>query len=411
MPEASELLPLEDALAAVDAALAGASPEAEMLPVRQALGRVLARPQRSLLDQPPFDKSAMDGFAVLAGDERAEYRLLETVAAGQVAASRLSPGATIKVMTGAPLPAGTGRVIMQEDTEQAGDMVHVTRRQGADNICRRGEDVRAGDVIMPAGRTLNVPDVANLVACGVTEAPVFRRPRLAIICTGDEIVDAPELLAAGKIMNANGPLLAGLAVQSGLAVVCEETVPDEPARVAAAISQTLASADIVALSGGVSVGEFDCAVDAIASAGLPVRFHGVAIKPGKPVMFAGTSGKALFGLPGNPVSVYVTFRLFVQRAAALMAGAAPAPALPLRLPMAAAWRRRKAERAEFVPCRVLPDTTIEALEFHGSAHLLALSHADGLFMAPAGVKELAAGERAGFMPLERPRCRIASDAR
>ncbi len=403
MNDAAKMIDLDAALRMVDNTLADVKLHGETIPVRDAVGRVLLSDQTSQVDLPPFDKSAMDGYAVLADDERDEYRLLETVAAGEVGTKRLEPGATVKVMTGAAVPPGTGRVIIIEHTEQYGDTVRVLEHSGSTNICWQGEDVRRADTVLSAGTILSTVDVANLIACGLTEVKVARQPRMAIISTGNEIVDSPALLEPGKIMNVNAPLLAGLAKEHSLVVVSEQCVPDDREAIAQALHTALDQADIVVISGGVSVGDFDFVIEALADAGLKLHFCRVAVKPGKPMTYASASGKAVFGLPGNPVAVYLTFHLFVLRAVALMTGAEPGMR-EFTLPLASAFRRRKGERVEYVPCKLIRDGALEPIKYHGSAHLHALTQADGFFIVPLGVTELYTGDTVTFMLLTR--CRV-----
>ena len=382
---------LEQAWSRLDAALGDRPVAAETVPLRAARGRILAADARSPLELPPFDKSAMDGYAILADDASEDFRLLETVAAGQMPTRKLAPGTATKVMTGAPVPAGTGRVVICELADEAGGVVRFRGLGGGQNICRRGEDVRAGDVVVPRGRRLSAVDVANCVSCGLTEVSVARPARLAVLTTGEEIVDDPADLRPGRIMNSNGPLLAGLAAQWGLPVALERTVGDDRAATAAALRDAAAAADIVVLTGGVSVGEFDYVQPAMEDVGLTVHFASLAVQPGRPTVLAtGAGGKVFFGLPGNPVSVYVMFHLFVLRAAWRRMGAA-APLRVLHLPLAETFRRRKTGRLSFVPARVGPDGTVRALDYHGSAHLAALGSADGLLAVPAGLGELPAG--------------------
>lgn len=394
------MIPLEEALRILDEALADVRLPTERVPVRSALGRVLTADQLSRLDLPPFDKSAMDGYAILPDDEREEYRLLETVAAGQVGTTELAPGCAVKVMTGAPVPSGAGRVIMVEHAEEHGDAIRVTRPSGSANICWTAEDIKTGDLIMTAGTPLASWDLANLVSCGITDVEVARRARMAIISTGGEIVDDPELLTRGKIMNANGPLLTGLAAEHGIEVAGERGVSDDRAAIASAIDAAFSRADIVVLSGGVSAGDFDFVIEALGDVGLPVHFSRVAVKPGKPMTFASTRGRMAFGLPGNPVSVYLTFHLFVLRAVALISGASPNPRV-FSLAISEDFERRKVERTEYVPGRLTREGRVRPLEYHGSAHLTALTRADGFFVVPAGVAELAAGEQVDFAPIVR----------
>ncbi len=399
MSDKGSMIPLAEALAKVDETLGPLELSRERIAVTEADGRVLVEDQYSRLDLPAFDKSAMDGYALLQGDERESYRLLETVAAGSVPTRRLQPGTATRVMTGAPVPEGTGRVVMQEYTSTSDGIVRVEDTADRSlNICRKGEDVRAGDRVLRAPILLGPLHLANLIGCGITEVEVARRLRAAVLCTGDEIVDAPELLGPGKIMNSNGPLLGALCRRHQLRVTINRQVPDDFSATVAALEQALREADIVIVSGGVSVGDYDFVGEALLSAGLTRHFDRVATKPGKPMTFASAPGKAVFGLPGNPVSVYVAFHLYVVRAAGLMTGC-QAQARHIQLPLGAPFSRRKAERLEYVPCRVSAEGFLRQVEFHGSAHLLALAEADGLFAVPRGVTELAAGEKVAFMPL------------
>ena len=415
---ARQIVTLDEACTAVDAALAPAGDagrrdsreicpderKADMLPPAEAVGRVLLAEQRSRLDLPPFDKSAMDGYAIRAGDQRREYRLLAAVAAGQAPAEPLVPGSAVKVMTGAPVPQGSGLVIKREHAEELGSAVRVLRHGDEPNICRRGEDMRAGDVILPAGRVLTAADAANLVSCGIVEVSVAEPVRLAIISTGDEIVDDPARIVPGKIMNSNGPMLAALAVQWGMDAVRVLHVPDDLAATVAALQESLAAADIVVVCGGVSVGDFDYVLAAMDEAGLTVQFNSVAIKPGRPTVLAtprpgqGNRARAVFGLPGNPLSVFVTFHVFVLRAAAVLRGS-PWPLRQIRLPLGQPLSRRKADRLEFIPAALGNDGLVSRVECHGAAHLLALAGADGLLQVPIGVRELSAGETVLFTPL------------
>jgi len=390
------MLPLSDALRIIDRVLGELRLPAETVPVRQALGRTVAGSQFSRLDLPPFDKAAMDGYAVMAGDERESYRLLETVPAGCVPTRRLEPGVAIKVMTGAPVPEGAGKVVIVEDTSAADGVVRVHKHDGAANICRRAEDVRAGDVILHGPTILGPIEIGNLAACGVTGVEAATRPRVSILATGEEIVDSADALGPGKIMNSNGPMLAALCRRHSMSIVGEAIVPDERAATAAAVRAALDKSDLVLISGGVSVGDFDFVCQALADAGLRVHFNGVAVKPGKPVTFAAGQGKVVFGLPGNPVSVYLTFHLFALRAARLLAGGAP----DLRrtsLALAQDYERRRAGRTAYVPCRLSQDGEVIPVAYHGSAHLQALLHADGFFAVPKGAARVRAGEKVALL--------------
>lgn len=391
-------IPLREAFRRIDAALAGSRLPAEAVPVREAPGRVLARPQVSRLDLPPFDKSAVDGYALPESGGRGPYRVVATVPAGATGPRVLRPGEAVKVMTGAPVPRGTRQVVMVEDAEEREGFVTVTRPGGAANICGRGEDMRRGGALLPAGHRLRPLDAGNLAACGIVRVPVARAPRVALLATGDEIVDDPALLRPGRIMNSNGPLLASLSAAYGLEVVLEARVPDALGDLVLALRKAMARADLVLLSGGVSVGDLDLVPEAFSRLGLRTHFSRVAVKPGRPATFATGRGRALFGLPGNPVSVYVMFHLMVLRAAARMAGSAP-PERALRLPLAKAFRRRRADRQEFLPARLDAGGRLEVLPIHGSADLTALTRSDGLLSVERGTFSLPRGGRADFYPV------------
>lgn len=387
------MIPLEEALARVDEAAGRRPVPSETVPVREAAKRFLASDQRSRVDLPPFDKAAMDGYAVLADDVREEYRLVGAVAAGEAGVDSLAPGTTVKVMTGAPVPRGTAKVVMVEQATERDGRVRFERPGAASNMCRQAEDVAAGQTVLTAGSRLGVLEIANLIGCGIAEVEVARRVTLAVISTGDELADRVTELSPGKIMNTNGPLLADLARESGLAVAGEQTVPDDKSRLVATVKHALAEADIVVLSGGVSAGDYDFVPEAITAAGLRTHFSLVAVKPGRPTTFATGDRGVLFGLPGNPVAVYLMFHLFVLRVAARMSGGSYQPR-EFRVRLANEFTRRSTSRTEYAPCRVSRDGLAETVPYHGSAHLAALIQADGFLRIPPGVKSLAAGAEA-----------------
>jgi molybdopterin molybdotransferase len=390
-------IPLDDALGIVDRAISDSTISRRKVAVRDGFGQILAADQVSRLSLPPFDKASMDGYAVLDGDVRDVYKFLETVMAGDTPTASLAAGTAIKVMTGAPVPSGAGRVIPFEHVRRHGDEIEVIRPTNDDNICLQGEDVRPGDVMLRAGVRLGPLEIANLISCGITEVGVFRPIRMAVLSTGDEIVDDPRDLAPGKIMNSNGPMLALLARRYSMEIVMEKSIPDRPADTVEAISTACKCADLVLLSGGVSVGDSDFVGEAMVDAGLCVHFSAVAVKPGRPLTFATCPGAAVFGLPGNPVAVYVMFHLFVLRAAARMC-AIPWTAREITLRLGREFHRRKSDRVEYVPCRIGDGGELIPVEYHGSAHLTALTVADGLFIVPLGVSSMPAGQPVRFHP-------------
>ncbi len=390
------MIPLDTALALVDREVGDSRVATERVPVREAAGRFLAADQRSKLDLPPFDKSAMDGYAIPAGDLCDEYRLAGIVAAGDQGIDVLASGTTVKVMTGAPVPPGAVRVVKVEQATERDGLVRLEQPSSASNICKRAEDVAVGQTVLEAGTRLEALHIANLIGCGIDEVEVARRVRIAVISTGDEIVDSVAELSPGKIMNTNGPLLSGLARRWGLATVREEIVPDDRAKLRRTLEQASAEADLVVLSGGVSAGDYDFVPEVITEIGLRIHFSRVAVKPGLPTTFATGDKGILLGLPGNPVAVYVMFHLFVLRAAARLSGGVYEPrAFKVRL--AHELTRRSAARAEYCPGRLSGDGFAEKVSYHGSAHLAALMQADGFLVIPRSVDSLPAGAEVPFV--------------
>ncbi|MEJ2719547.1 MAG: molybdopterin molybdotransferase MoeA [bacterium] len=382
------MIPLETAWAIVDEKIKPALP-GETIRVRDGLGRFLAAPQRSRLDLPPFDKSAMDGYAVPEGDERERYRVAGIVPAGEAGFDRIEPGTAVKVMTGAPVPAGTGRVIKVEEAVEEDGYVKFIEPSASKNIRRRAEDVTVGDTVLDAGVKIGPLEIANLISCGITEVEVIRRLRVVVIATGDEIVDSFSDLRPGKIMNSNGPLLSALAAHHGFEITGEELVGDDLARLTESIQRGLDRSDIVMLSGGVSEGDFDYVPEAMRRCGLEIHFDRVATKPGKPVTFGSGKGGIFFGLPGNPVSTYVSFHTFVLRAAARLAGA-QYELKQFKIRLARDLKRKPDDRTALVPCRITADGFVEPVTYHGSAHLAAVLRAEGFMTIPKNTPELPA---------------------
>jgi len=393
------MIPVAEALNILDSTLAPLKRSSERVILANSLGRVLSEDQISTLDLPPFNKSAMDGYAIGIGDDRDAYRVLGMIPAGSAPRERFAAGTCFKVMTGAPIPEGTGKVIMVEDTIEEQSTVRILRRRDQSNICEKGEDVSAGDRILPAGTRLDAADIANLVACGICSAKCVPRPKVAVLSTGNELVSSVDNIEPGKIIDTNGPLLESLALTFGMNVTRRGLVDDDAESTARWIESALDISDIVLASGGVSEGDFDTVCPALQALGATIHFSRVAMKPGKPTVFASLGEKVIFALPGNPVSVHLTFHLFVLRAVSILTSSVPL-FRNFVLAMQCDWRRRNAERAQFVPCRLTHDGRIEPVVFHGSAHLAAISVTDGYAHVPAGVAEVREGEKVEFLAVK-----------
>jgi molybdopterin molybdotransferase len=367
----------------------------EPVPLAEALGRVLAERVTSPIDVPPFDSSAMDGYAVVAGPE-AELEVIGEARAGHPADVPVRPGTAVRISTGAVVPEGADAVVPVERTTamQVDHRISVQGSTPGDNIRRAGEDIaRDAEVLVP-GLWLGPAELGVAASIGLAKLRCARRPRVAILITGDELTPVGQPLGPGGIYGSNGIALAALAERAGAAVVGQATVPDELEGTRAAIAAALDSADLLIVSGGVSVGPHDHVKPALRELGVEERFWGVALKPGKPTWF-GTRGDTLvFGLPGNPVSAMVTFVLLVRPALTVLSGGRPG-----RMRTTARLARdldKRPGRTHAVRCRLeLRDDgwLAHPAERQGSHVLTSMLGADCLALLPTASGPLRAGER------------------
>jgi molybdopterin molybdotransferase len=384
--------------------------EVEQVGLADALGRVIAADVIASDDLPPFDNSAVDGFAVrhadLAPDGETRLPLGERAMAGHAASRPLPPGEAIRIFTGAPMPAGADTVFMQEDCRVEGNAVIVPAGldHGA-NSRFAGEDVPRGAVMLPAGRRLTAPDVALAAAEGLTRLAVRRRLRVAVFSTGDEVVEPGAARPAAAIFDANRHLLRGLLEKFGAAVTDLGILPDRRPVLQTAMASAAAEHDLVITSGGVSTGEADHVRAAVETIGRLV-FWRVAIKPGRPVamgVIPGTrpgTAAAFAGLPGNPAAVYVTFVRVVWPLLLRLAGAAPRQALALPVRASFAYRKRKGRREYVrVALRRAADGVVEAVKFprDGAGVITSLTETDGLVELGEEDTEIAPGAMVGFL--------------
>lgn len=383
------MIPREDALQRV--LLHAWTLESTSTPLRTAVGRVLTEKVCSDVDQPPFNKSSMDGYACRRADIHAPLRVLEHVPAGKVPQHPLSPGTCTKVMTGAPVPKGTDCVLMVEHVEELDDgTVRFTRDETKANICPQGEDVRVGDTLLESGTCLRIAHLPVLASAGVTEVPVARQPRVAILATGDELVSPDLTPPPGKIRNTNSAQLVALVEAAGGVATELGSVSDEHASLTAAWESALAEHDVVISTGGVSMGDYDLVPDILAHHGFEVHFDRVAIQPGKPVLFGTRDRQACFGLSGNPVSSYLQFTLFAAPFLWRLQGVIFEPPV-IHLALGTDFTRRNGGREGWVPVRLDGGRAVLPIEFHGSAHIHALTHADGWIAFPKDEVSMVAG--------------------
>jgi molybdopterin molybdotransferase len=376
----------------------------EMVTLKDARGRVLAADVIAPIDLPPFNNSAVDGYAVrhadLGKDER-KLAIIDRLTAGRAAARKIGAGEAIRIFTGAPMPAGADTVFMQEDVRLDDKAVIVPPglKRGA-NRRLAGEDVRRGSVALAAGRRLQPQDLSMAAALGLRELSVRRRVRVAIFSTGDEIVEPGTPLPAAGLYDANRELLRGLLSRLDAEVSDLGILRDDREKLAARLADAAQGQDLVLTSGGVSTGDADYVKDAIGAAGSLV-FWRVAIKPGRPVAMGVLRGTAFVGLPGNPVAVFVTFARVVRPLLLRLAGAKPEPLIALPVKAGFAYRKKKGRR-EYVRVSLTrrDDGSYEAHKHpqDGAGVISSLTATDGLAELDDDVTEIAKGEMIGFLP-------------
>lgn len=381
------LMPVVDA---IDQMLKHANPitDIEWVPIGEALGRVLAEPQISPVDVPPLDNSAMDGYAVcfddLQADRTTRLPISCRIPAG-VGPSILQPGSAARIFTGAPVPSNADAVVMQEDTESDGEFV-VLPPQGKrhQHIRPAGQDIANGQQVLDAHIRLRAQELGILASIGIAKVPVFRKLRVAVLSTGDELVEPGVEPAPGQIYNSNRYTLAGLLDQLGMEMVDVGIVQDSAQSTEAALQDAAARADVVVSSGGVSVGEEDYVKSTVEKLGQ-LHLWKLAIKPGKPLAFGEVAGTPFIGLPGNPTSVLVTFHIAARAFLLKMQGLSDVSYPRYRLP-AGFERLRAAPREEYLRVRMGKDDggamRLQCYENQSSGVLFSAAWATGYAVIP-----------------------------
>lgn len=365
---------------------------AETVPIFDAMGRTLASAVAARVAMPPFTQSAMDGYALAAGDglhSGSRIDVVDRIAAGSVG-KRVLEGKASRLFTGAPLPDGADAVVMQEHVEREGNVIILGRPiRAGDNVRYRGEDIEPLEPLLGAGERLDARHIALLAAQGIDRIDVRVRARVAVISTGDELRQPGAGLEAAAIYDSNRPMLLALIAQAGLIAIDGGWVPDDAGRLSTRMREIAECADIVITSGGASVGEEDHALTALDRAGGQGETLRIALKPGKPAVVGSIGAAAYLGLPGNPVSSLVSWLILGHAMVSTLEGRPPR--LRIGCPMTSRSRfDRRPGRAEFVPARLLQDGGVEILGRGGSARMRPLVQADGL-------AEIAA-ENAGVLP-------------
>jgi len=371
--------------------------------IEQAFGRILAAPVLADRDYPPFDRATRDGFAVRAADAPAPGARLECVgelrAGGRLDAAVL-PGQCVEIMTGAAMPSGADSVVMIEHTKREGRTILLERAaQLGEHFVPRGSEARAGALLVAPKTRLGYAEMALAAQAGATRLEVFAAPRLAILSTGDEVVDARSKPGPLQVRNSNGISIEILARTAGAETVQLGNAPDEMGALRAAIERGLQE-DILVLSGGVSMGKYDLVEQVLAEFGAEFHYTGVQIRPGRPAVFATCRGKLVFGLPGNPVSTMVTFELFVLPAVDVLSGAVPRPLPVFRAKLATAVRE-KGPMTHFLPVRIEwegREARVTQLPWQGSGDIVALALANGFLIVTPEHAEISQGEWVDVLP-------------
>jgi molybdopterin molybdotransferase len=386
------------------AALIQGAVAAELAPLMRLRGRVSAAAVRSPTPLPPFDHSAMDGYAL--ADVGREHLLRGRLAAGaRGLREALRQGEAVRIFTGAPMPAGAVAVVMQERVRREEDRIFLEAAiaEGA-NIRRCGEDVAAGDVIVAEGVRLDARHIAILAAAGVDAIPVRRKIVIGLLSTGDELLRPGEALAPGRIHDANRPMLAAILDRPAHEIVDLGVAPDDRAALTRMLAEAGERCDAIVTSGATSVGEEDHLATAVAAAGGRLGVAKVALKPGKPILVGQVGRAVLIGLPGNPFAALIGQMLVGRVALERLAGLTPAPFAPLAA-IAAFEQNGPGPRTEFAPAALAgaePDglPRVKKLGRGGSARLAPLIAADGLAVIPAGRSAVRLGDPIGFLPFE-----------
>jgi molybdopterin molybdotransferase len=393
------MLPFEEALRIVLDSARGRP--RERVDIRQAANRVLAEDVSSDMDIPPFNKSAMDGYACRRADLARELTVVETIPAGYSPTRSVGPAQCAKIMTGGMVPEGADCVVMKEYVETpAENAVRFVGERTADNICLKAEDVRAGQVVLPKGIVLKPHHIAVLASVGHTTPLVSCGPRVGILATGDELVEPTSRPQPSQIRNSNSLQLAAQVQSVGAVATDYGIAEDTEAAIDKVFKEVVEDNDVVIVSGGVSVGDFDLVPAVLKRNNVNLLFEGIAVKPGRPSVF-GVASRAecrgtpatpvyCFGLPGNPMSTFVQFEILIKPFLyKLMGHDYKYP--NIQTPLAESIERKKTDRQVWFPVAITDAGTVRLIEYHGSAHISSLCDADGLISVDVGVARLEKG--------------------
>ncbi|MBI4646695.1 MAG: molybdopterin molybdotransferase MoeA [Bacteroidia bacterium] len=364
----------------------------ERVELTAATGRILAEDIYSDMDMPPFNKSAMDGYACHKEDLKDELEVIETIPAGKEPQKIINKGQCAKIMTGAMVPDGADCVIMVEYIQIiAKNKIRFSGQSTNINICFKGEDVKTGDLLINKGTLLKPAHIAIMASAGITAPLVSKQPGIGIISTGNELVEPFQTPSPWQIRNSNAYQLAAQVGTAGAVSKYYGIASDDENDTYNIIIKALNENDMVLLTGGVSMGDYDYVPAALKRAGIEIIFNSIAVQPGKPTMFGKKDKKFIFGLPGNPVSSFIQFEMFVKPLIYKMMAHEYSP-VTVALPLEDDYRRNNATRKALLPVIITDKGTVAPVQYHGSAHIHAYIKADGIIYIPIGLFEIKKGE-------------------
>ncbi len=364
----------------------------EVIDYTDALGRVLAQDIFSDINMPPFDKSAMDGYACRKEDLGLELDLIDVIRAGEAPKQSVGKRQCSQIMTGAMVPEGADFVFMVEHSEKTkSGKIKFTAGKSGSNICNLGEDVRKGDKVMDKDTLIRVRHIPVLASVGAHRIEVYKQPKVAVLATGTELVEPEIVPGPSQIRNSNAPQMMSQLKSIGLAPMYFGIAPDDEEQTHTMLANALEKCDILILSGGVSMGEYDFVPAVLEKLGVNLLFQRVAIQPGKPTTFGVKKDKYVFALPGNPVSSFIIFELLAKPFIYKFMNCDWKP-VTMRLKAGRKMTRKKVDRQSWFPIEIDSDGKVVPLEYHGSAHIFALNGADGIIAMEIGQDTIMEGD-------------------
>lgn len=383
------MISFEEALYIVESSFV--TPRTEYVSIVDSLGRVLSVNVHSDVNMPPFDKAAVDGYACRRVDLPGPLKVIEVIQAGTIPQKSVMQGQCSKIMTGAIVPQGANCILMVEHTGlNTNGTISFLKNTTSNNIAYRAEDVRAGQIVLEAGTMIKPQHIAMLASVGCVNPEVYCKPVVGIITTGNELVEPWQVPLTGQIRNSNAYQLLSHANATGVESRYFGIAPDTIEGTKEILEKAVDVCDVILLTGGVSMGDYDYVPAVLESMHMNIRFKSMAVQPGKPTLFAGHEDKYVFGLPGNPVSSYVQFELLVKPLLYKIMGATYKPRV-VKLPMATGYTRKKTDRKSFIPVKY-ESGKIEPLDYHGSAHIHAFEKAWGIISLNIGEDNVKPGE-------------------